>query len=305
MDSSVTPNALPFWAAFFTQKEYARFLAVITQYFSSRQILYTLNQREFKVQGAPTRFSMLALEELALRCKRSLKKDWPALIHEKLDQLQQTAAFEEQFIIQSDSYSYIRGFLGVRLYPASYIAHFDKDQLLGKSLTEEIYAMLVFDLGGSIKNVDPSKLAKWKTNLNVVFKAAVENDLLRYPLDARTTVLNHMGAREITGDHFSLPNLALRLKQFPSLAGSFGSLVLFPDRYTLVIYPLADKSVPEMAEKLLQHFRRQLAAPLSTEVYWYLNGHMIKIPHKVKTDGRVRVQLPPLLQQLLDESVPE
>ncbi|UYQ94820.1 hypothetical protein MKQ68_06910 [Chitinophaga horti] len=170
------PKALlPYWAAFFSQREYMRFLSVIDNYFRQREVLYTLNYRELKIQGEPTRFAMLVLEELAHQCRQQPETEWPDLVRARLSLLHDSAAFEQDFADKAAAYDYARNYLALRLYPADYIAHFDKDQLLGHAVRNDLYAMLVFDLGGVLKNVDPLWLMKWEVRLDAVLQAALKN----------------------------------------------------------------------------------------------------------------------------------
>ncbi|MCK7554653.1 hypothetical protein MKQ70_06400 [Chitinophaga sedimenti] len=180
MEPILDPKALiPYWAASFSQRDYMRFLTVIDNYCRKRELLYTLNNRELKIRGEPTRFAMLALEDLARRCAAAGEGEWPDLVRERLEALHHSAIFEQEFAEKADRYNYAKGFLAVRLYAPSYIAHFDKDQLLGQQVADDLYAMLVFDLGAVLKNVDPSRLVKWKVTTGVALQDALENMRVR------------------------------------------------------------------------------------------------------------------------------
>lgn len=164
-------------------------------------------------------------------CKQGEQTYYGKVISEHFESMERGQAFREGLEKIENDYEKIKQYIAVRLYPTHYMDNLPKDICLGKQFTEDIYAMLVFDMPDTISNIKPDQAEKWGKTFEDLFEVGVKNTKHNNPLEISTFSFDDFDIWFAQGEHFFVPNIVFELPHRPDLLGEHGALVGLPHRH--------------------------------------------------------------------------
>jgi len=233
-------------------------------------------------------YSSLGLSNLAQLCHQHPSSRWQSIINNHFDSMQQTSAFESGFYKKAHDYEYASSYIGVRLYPADYIAHIGEEAIIKRNITDDLIAMLVFDFPHGVCNIKPETTIQWNKTNEELFEIGRANIRKNYTSETMSEDFNGIKIWIITGDHFFVTNslLDLHLESIPS--GAHGALIGVPHRHTLMVYPIDNLEVVTAIQPfvyVLQGLFKEGPGSLSENLYWYRNGELTTLPYSLEADS--------------------
>jgi len=294
---------IPEWADFFTPAEYENFLAQIDKYFKKEKISYVIN--DGMADASSDRFGgyQIGLLNLAQRCKQAAPSAWNEIIHEQFVQMEELAAFDKKFIEQSTDFSFAKEYIGVKLYHVDYYKENMENVAIVRHLTEDIVAMLVFDLPHCIKNVARRDFDAWNKTEDEIFTLGLKNIEEKYHPDIIMQKIGDIQCWLADGEHFYAPNIVLDLANFSLVIGAYGTLVAVPNRHAAFLYPIEDLEVVTACNTLIPviyNIHHEGPGSISNSLYWYRNGRFIKIPCEID-DETLRMVPPEEFVEMLNK----
>lgn len=275
---------VPEWASFFTEEEYNYFLSLVDRYFKKEGIAYTLDDGIIMPAGGQKE-SNLGLMNVAQRCKQIEQKEWKRFIHNHFNSLKKADVFDKKLKKIIHDYSLVKKYIGVRLYSKEYIATIGDENTIKRTITDDIDAILVFDLPHSVISIQPEQTVSWDKTVDELFEFAIGNMKSRYPVEIRQEPINETTLLAVIADHFFTPNIIFDLVNHPSLIGSKGSLVGFPHRHAVFFYPIEDIQTVTTISLLIPVINgmyEEGPGSISPNLYWYYNNEFYTLPYKLE-----------------------
>lgn len=277
---------VPSWASWFTPEEFQHFEETINQYFQSQNQSITWGDGTIEVGSELFGFKQLGMINLAQSCKQNTLRLYKAIVTDHFETLKKAWQFEAEFKEIVVDFEKVKHYLGVRLYPNSHVQHIGKENVMGKNLSDDIYAMLVFDLPHSIMNVQPAQAANWKKNLDELFETGQQNIRKNYPVKPSQETFADFHIWFFNSDHFFTPNIVFDLENMPQVLGKQGALVGIPHRHTVIVYPIDSIKVIEAINKLIPAIygmNEEGPGSISNQVFWYKAGKFQPIRYELTT----------------------
>lgn len=275
---------VPEWASFFTEEEYNHFLSLVDRYFKKEGITYTLGDGVI-IPAGDKEGSNLGLMNIAQHCKQIDQKEWKRFIHNHFNSLKRADVFDKKLKKIIHDYSLVKQYIGVRLYSKEYIASVDEGNTIKRSVTDDIDAMLVFDLPHSVTSIQPEQTISWGKTTDELFEFAIGNMKSRYPVEIRQEPIGETSLLAVVADHFFTPNVIFDLASHPSLIGSKGSLVGFPHRHAILFYPIEDIQAVHTISlmiPIINFMYEEGPGSISPDLYWYYNNEFHLLPYKLE-----------------------
>jgi hypothetical protein len=235
----------------------------------------------------------LGLVNLAQICKQSSSFRWKRIIKSHFTQLEKSASFETAFSKKVHDFSQVRDYIGVRLYPTDYASYIKDGLAIGKHITEDIFALLVFDFPHSIINVRPEQTIQWNKMNEELFEIGIANIKRNYKIDLSSHIFGGVKCWVAKGDHFFAPNIIFDLKNNSHLIGSNGALIGVPHRHAVFIYPIENLEVLDAIHVLIPTIYRmheQGPGSVSDGLFWYHNDTFTPLPYEL---GAQKLQFTP------------
>lgn len=278
---------VPEWANYFSKKEYEKFIEQLDTYFRDRNITYSFGDGEINVEEKTFGAERLGLVNLAQMCKQMAQSDWRDIIKEHFDGMQTAAIFEEEFNYHVDDFDFARGYIGVRLYHNDYVSNLDKSLMIGRQITDDIFAMLVFDFPQGIVNVKPEQTIQWNKSNEELFDIGVENIRVKYETEIVSQRIGDFNIWIAQGEHFFVPNIIFDFQNNQKFIGTNGSLIAIPHRHCVLIYPIENLQVIKSVNQLIPiiySVNEEGPGSISNNLYWYNNGQFITLPYKFENN---------------------
>ena len=275
---------VPNWANFFTQKEYDRFLKLLDSYLVKRNISYTYGNGVIHIDEEHFGAEKLGLLNLAQICKHSKQVRWRKVIAAHFDELRQASIFQNEFDKNIHDFSYVSPYIGVRLYHNNYMSHIEDGLTIGHQLTEDIFALLVFDFPHSIVNVRPEQTIQWNKYNEELFDIGLSNIRSKYNFNTSEQKIGDITIHTLEDRHFFVPNVAFDLRNRPDLLGSKGSLIGIPNRHCIIIYPIENLEVITAINQIIPIIYRleeQGPGSISANIFWFQDDEFITLPYKL------------------------
>jgi hypothetical protein len=274
---------VPEWASFFTEEEYNYFLSLVDRYFKKEGIAYTLDDGNI-IPADGQLGSNLGLMNVAQHCSQSDRKGWKRFIHSHFDSFKRAAVFDKKLQKIIHDYSLVKKYIGVRLYSKDYIANVGEEHTIKRRITDDIEALLVFDLPHSVFNIQPEQTLNWGKAVDELFEFAISNMKSRYPVKITKEAMGDTTLLAVVADHFFTPNVIFDLASHPSLIGSKGSLVAIPHRHAVLFYPIEDIKVVTTISAMIPVINFMYdkgPGSISPDLYWYHNNKFYLLPYKM------------------------
>jgi hypothetical protein len=287
---SSLPQA-PSWANWFTPEEFQHFQETVSRYFQSQNLNFTWGDGVIEVENDQFGFKQLGLVNLAQSCKQNALGLYPAIVTDHFETLKKARQFEVEFKEDVAYFDKIKHYLGVRLYPDSHVQQIGKEHVIGKKFSDDIYAMLVFDLPHSIMNVQPAQAENWGKTLDELFEIGQQNIRKNYPVKPSQETFSDFNIWFFNSDHFFTPNVVFDLENMPQVLGKQGALVGIPHRHSVIVYPIDSIKVVEAINKLIPAIygmNQEGPGSVSNQIFWYKAGQFQPIRYEL-TEKELRL----------------
>ena len=278
-------NHVPGWASYFSGAEYDKFTILLDKYFVGKNISYSFGDGEIQLEGKTFGAEKLGLVNLAQMCKQTNQLNWKDLISEHFNGMQSAAIFESEFAKKAHDFSFAKDYIGVRLYHNDYVSNIDESLTIGNQITDDIFAMLVFDFPHSIINVKPEQTIQWNKNNEELFEIGVANIKDKYELEITSQNIGEFKIWFVQGDHFFVPNIIFDLQRNSKLIGSKGSLIGIPHRHSVLIYPIENLELIKAVNQLIpiiNGMNEEGPGSISNNLFWYHDNQFMTLPYKLE-----------------------
>jgi len=232
------------------------------------------------------------LANLYQMCKQNPRGDWNAIVQSHFDSA--LNATKESSALVGSSFEKQREYISVRIYPEEYINYVGKDNAIYQKLADGIVKVLVFDYPSAISNIKPSDAAVWKKDNNYLFDLGLKNANEKYHTEITKDTSTGYGIYLVSSDDFFCTNTIIEFDKNPQLIGKQGSLIGVPNRNSVVSYPIDDKNVVNVIEKMImivKGMEGEGPGSISSNLYWYKNGKFINLPYTM-TSNSINFQPP-------------
>lgn len=173
-----------------------------------------------------------------------------------------------------------------------------------RSPAEGLLSVLVYDLPKTVVTVRPDHVARWGRSEDELFELGIKN--VRQKVRPRPYAISLTEAAPVmllSGRSFFNSSLVLCLDKFPDANGPYGSLVVVPERTSLLYYPIRNMDVA-LAVKLLAEgaHEQYLRGPgsVSPHLYWWREGRLQRQPSEVFENGSHFYPTPEFVDQVLN-----
>lgn len=296
---------IPDWASFFNNENYTEFIKVVRDYFSQKNIEYTIQDGVLIVGTNEFGMNNLGLVNVAQVCNQDEKRNYRLIVKEHFDSLIRTNEFNLEFRKSILDYDKIKGYIGVRLYSTDYFGQLDKISLLTKQLTENIYTTLIFDLPDAIETIKKEDADNWGKSFDELFETGIENIRQKCPFEISQEEIGDFTIWFIQGNHFFTPNIVFDFNKYPELIGTYGSLIGIPHRHAVIIYPIENVGVVNAINSLIPIINgmyHEGPGSISGDLYWYKDGSFENLPYKIE-EGKIQFYPPDRFVNLLNTIV--
>lgn len=276
---------VPNWARFLNNTQYATFLNTIDKYFSSHNLKYSINEGEVELENETFHDGTLGIINLAQLCGQSELSEYNNIIEGHFERLRRSKLFEENFNTIIADYEKVKNYIGVRIYDDGYIQVVGKENTIGKDITSELYAMLVFDFPDAVTNVQPDQARVWGKISSELIENGIANIREKYPFSITKENMDGFDIWFVESDQFYTANIVFELQLRRELTGTYGSLIGLPHRHAAIIYPIENLETLEAIAPIM-HITHGMhvegPGSLSNKVYWYKNDQFIELPYVIR-----------------------
>lgn len=282
-------NLVPSWADFFSAEEYLEFEKALGSYFDSLG-------KPFKIDDGTVRTNWMAgdgglqnlgLLNVAQMCKQGKPGDYPGIIRNHFEVMRKSKDFIAGFFDNMNDFEFVKPFIGTRLYHKDHVKSIGAEGVISRPVTEDIIAMLVFDMPQAISSVKPDLAAIWGKTESELLDLGQHNIRENYDFSA-TDLEASVQLKAILQNHFFGSNIILDLADDPELVGTHGSLVSVPHRHTTIIHPIEDSSVIKAINMMIPMtygMHHEGPGSISANLYWYRQGKFMKLPYNIENQS--------------------
>lgn len=296
-------TGVPAWADFLDAAEYKAFDSAVNGYFKSLG-------KPFKIEDGTVRTPWMAndsnmqnlgLLNVAQMCKQGKIQEYPEIIRNHFEVMRKSQDFITGFFDTMDDFDFVRPFIGTRLYHKDHVKSIGASGVISKPVTEDIIAMLVFDMPQAISSVKPEQAKVWKKTNDELLALGLQNIRENYDFGV-TDLDSKVKLRAILQNHFFGSNIILDLDNRPELIGTHGTLLIVPHRHTTVFHPIEDDTVVLAVNMLIpmaQGMHHEGPGSISPHLYWYRRGEFVLLPYTID-EHRLSFQPPKEFVAMLD-----
>lgn len=278
-------NGPPQWANFFTKEEYDQFIGLIYDYFAQHDVEFEIEDGVALLKEPHRGYDNFGLINLGQTCKLSSPEEWESNVADFFRSMERTHEFEQEFDSKLSDFEFIRPFIALRIYNAGFMDGIGQENFIFRHVTEQVVAMLVFDLPDSIKNISPETAEPWGKTHDELFTLGYENCRENYPFTVEKETFGESDFWLNHADHFFAPNIVLSLQdENKDLLGTHGALVGLPHRHVTFIYPIENLQVMDAIHTLIPVIYRMYEegpGSISNELYWYKDGQLHNLPYEL------------------------
>ena len=254
-----------------TENEYNELMSKIISYFSKKKIdvifrdKYTIElpKGEYKERVISTR-------NLLKICKVTKKEKWNKLVNDFFDIQEEAENFDEIFKEKKNDFGFMEEYIGVRFLAKGYLGGEPEKSSIFLSLLEDVYLTLIFDFPRYTKNILLEHLEKWNKSAKELFKIGFSNIENKYRFTVKKQIVQNILFHKVITQHF-FGNMVLFDLEERNLVGTFGSLIIVPNRHVTFIYPIESCEVEKAVKVLIYIADVEFNEPgsLSYNLYWF------------------------------------
>lgn len=295
---------IPDWASFFNNENYTEFIKVVKDYFTRKNIEYTIQDGVLTVDTNEFGMNSLGLVNVAQVCNQDEKRNYGAIVKEHFDSLIRTNKFNREFKKGIRDYDKVKEYIGVRIYSTDYFAQLDKSSLLTKPLAENLDTTLIFDLPDAIETIKKEETDEWGKSVDELFETGIQNIRQKCEFEiSREQMTGDFTIWFVQGNHFFTPNIVLDFNKYPELIGTYGSLIGIPHRHAVIIYPIENIEVVNAINSLIPIINgmyHEGPGSISGYLYWYKDGLFENLPYKIE-DSKLQFYPPENFVEILNK----
>lgn len=280
------PSEVPAWASFFEADEYAAFETTIHGYFQSLGKPFKVDDGTVRTTWMVNDSNMqnLGLLNVAQMCKQGKIQDYPEIVRNHFEVMRKSQDFISGFLDNMGDFEFVKPFIGTRLYHKDHVKSIGAEGVISSPVTEDIIAMLVFDMPQAISSVKADQTRVWGKNVEELLALGLHNirenyDFTITDLDANVTL------KAVLQDHFFGTNIILDMNRHPELLGTHGTLVAVPHRHTTLFHPIEDTSVIlaiNMLIPMVYGMHHEGPGSISSHLYWHHQGTFVHLPYRIE-----------------------
>jgi len=266
---------VPEWASFFTENEYAKFISEVEGYFKRQNFKFHREDGVIKVLDGEFEGNSFGLQNLSQTCNHLTPKDYRNQIEGHFGGMFRSFKFMNDLEKIKGDFEKIKQYLGVKIYPAEFVQHQKKSTSVFRKITEQLYAVLVFDLPDTIHNVQQDEAAKWGIDHEELFRIGKKNTRHNYPNPVAKQEAQGIELFAISTEHFFSSSIILDLETRPDLVGSKGCLLGLPTRHLTIIYPIENMEVAAAINMMIPanyNICQEGPGSMTNELIWYHDG---------------------------------
>lgn len=299
-DSPPTPDQ-GWMHGFDDRARLGRFLNRVSEYFVRKGQSVTIGDgwvQRAKPDGGSDN-EQYGLTNLAVRASHTPEDEWPSLIAEHFDLLEQTQNANAS-IGENPELEAVREMLAVRLFHPEHLGHGSLDELLASYPAREdlpgLLTVLVIDGENWVRTLGRETTDAWNIDLATLFEIGMRNlkDRISWTVKKGETE----GGSEffmLEADSLVASSMVLSLAEMEGMIGAQGSVVSVPLRDLVLVAPLGsttDRRLCTILGNISAGLFGDYEGPISPDLYW--------------TDGQTFIQLgkPDSQSLLLAHGVP-
>jgi hypothetical protein len=279
-------NAPSPYAPFASEKEMDRFIALVQDYFHSKNLATRLENGTIWISQGEYELEF-GLSNIAQICAQANQEDWPSLIAAHFDSL--LVRLPEVQVTPLD-FQKTKDKLMIRLYSQDSGIN-DESSFFLKNDLEGTVSVIVIDDPTSTRTLRRDQTLSWKMSEQDIFELALKN----------TQTTNHVKSRHLNAPNgvtlivlsensFYVASQALFLEKYPECIGKYGALVGVPTRDYLICFPINDITVKAAVQAMIPAISKiEQVGPgsISPDLFWYQDGKFVRLPYKLSSDSVV------------------
>ena len=243
---------------------------------------------------------------LAKRCKVLPPEAWDREIAEYLDlALSNIKALTDPF---ARDFSAARANLKIQLVSDDQVRPGWVEGLNYVGFGSGVKTALVYDLPTLVTAVPPEHPAEWNRPWAELFEIASANVRAAVGDIAPKPVKIDEGGmlQELAGRSYFVCSYALWLETIAGAKSDRGTIVVIPNRHTVLYHPIRDagaRRAMTWLKALAQTLAGDMPGPITTNLFWIRDGHVVDVPVQkvVKEKGHeLRAMPPPELVAAMD-----
>jgi hypothetical protein len=237
-------SEVPWWAYPLGDSEYKHFICCIDDYLKAKGAKYEIESDSIRfTEGIDSDFgnAVFGLMNLVQTCNASSMSDYQKIIESHFKTFFVAIRFDREFERQAGNLNAVKDYLAVRIYHTNFVESSTEDKLVYRELNESLREVLVFDLPSVVKPASQKYLSIWDTNIDELFDMGLKNVFSNYEFKIEEHDFDGNRVFIIGTDHFFATNILYSLDGNQELLGTYGSLISFPTRSIVFIYPIESK----------------------------------------------------------------
>ena len=269
------------WANFFSDERYDLFNQLIVNYFSQKDNQINFSDGYVYITNDTLSLGYMGLMNLAQICNQNHPDDWSEIISSHFNLLINSKKEENEILSNINNFEVIKNYIGIRLHSIEYINAIGQENTIFKKITDDIIALLIFDLPSSIKNIKPEEANMWKIESEELFNLGINNIKTKYHYEKLEEVINDIRIILIQSEDLFCTNVLFNIESDDDLIGKYGSLVGVPHRHAALIYPIDDLEVVKAINLLIPlivGMEKEGPGSISNNLLWYYENTFINLP---------------------------
>lgn len=287
---TTSADETPTWARVLGPQGYHTFVALVENYFASRQITVQLDMKEGLLRpqvNDAEQSSVFGLQNIAQACSQADRDQWHDLIHSHFDCI--FAASDDQNALRIDvsDFDKVRDNVRARLYPLE--LEQQSVETVHRDGPEGTLEVIVVDLPKSVRTVSRSEAAEWGMSRDALFELGRRNLAERTSVQMHTVEIQAgIELLAFMGDAYYAASHALILDQHVPGDLPHGALVGIPRRDVLLVHPIRNIGAADAISSMLQailHWHAEGPGSLSPLLYWYRAGEFVTLTYTIEDNA--------------------
>lgn len=207
-----------------------------------------------------------------------------SVIKDHFDTILKSKKENEEILEKIDDYSKIKKYLTVRVYPSDYSSG-NHEFVHYKHEIQGFNTVLTLDLPSTVFSIKKNQIKKWNIDKEELFNTGFENTFKKYPVDrSRGEVDKEVFVEILNGENLFVATQIYNLSNYKNILGEYGSLMIVPNRHTVMIFPINDHKVLQAMSKLgliATKMFEEGPGSITPNLYWYQDNNFTNIPYEL------------------------
>ncbi|MCE9580044.1 MAG: hypothetical protein K8W52_43415 [Deltaproteobacteria bacterium] len=286
MTPATGARALPRWAKFMSEPEWAGFLDAVEAELRRRNFRYRIDEGYVWAPWGGDDDEALSLLNLAQLCHAAGPEQYPPVISGHFDAL---VAGRKDRVLADElgaDLDLARPHLKLRLYPRETFHDQDRQFIL-RDVADDLCAVACFDLPSNVVTVNADSLDRWRCTADDVWYQALANLRRTEKIAVEDVDVGGAILRAMTGDSFFVASNLLLIDDFIAEPTPWGALAAVPNRHTLVFHPISDPSALRAIDAMVVMASSMCAdgpGSISPNLFWCRGGEIRTLPTRETED---------------------